>query len=73
MSAIAAAGADVQYILTGVRSMPIHPTSPEEAILMLYRGMTPSQRADCMKFFEEKKLLNELQSQADQNKKAGNE
>ena len=43
LEAIAAAGADVQYILTGQRAAPLHPTSEEEALLMMYRSMSKAQ------------------------------
>ena len=71
MSAIAAAGADVLYILTGQRSAPVHPTSHDQAILMLYNSLKPEAQEEIYKSLKEKELLARLM--ADDRKRVNGE
>jgi len=70
LEAIAAAGADVLYILTGQRSPPVHPTSHDQAILMLYNSLKPEAQEEIYKSLKEKELLSRLMAER---KKQGNE
>jgi len=63
LSAIAAAGADVNYILTGQRvasAAPVLPRSEGEAIAMLYAQLDAAGKSDIKKLMEEKKQLAEF-------------
>jgi len=66
LSAIAAIGADVNYILTGQRvanTDSVLPRSEGEAIAMLYAQLDDAGKADIKKLMEEKKQLAELIAQ----------
>jgi len=69
LAAFAAAGADVLYILTGQRSPPIHPTSHDQAVLMMYHSLNSEAQQDIYKLIEEKKLLADFLAER---KKRGN-
>lgn len=65
LQAIAAAGADVQYILTGIRSQQTQTTPPtnyinlnKKKIEKVMEDLTPEQQAEVIKVAEEKQRMN---------------
>jgi transcriptional regulator with XRE-family HTH domain len=79
---IAAAGADVQYIVTGVRSVNLPASGTAEpgakycatpqhhAVLQLYDALDEGQRREILHALAEKKRLNELEALLREQKRA---
>lgn len=76
LQAIAEAGADVQYILTGIRSQQVQATPPanyaelnKKKIDKLMDDLTADQQAEVIKLAEEKKRLNQCEVELEEFKK----
>lgn len=76
--AFAAAGADANYLLTGIRSSPPNEDEPltnsvdfnKKKINNLFDDITPKQQAEVIKIVEEKKRLNQCEIALEELKKS---
>ena len=59
LSALSAAGVDIQYVVTGIRATLDRPPPGrvEEKIIVMLQDMPDDQKRDVLKYAEEKKLL----------------